>query len=193
MSTLDLSACTDLIDAIAVPIFIVEDDLKVLAVNSAARDMFGLSKEVFYRQRGGDVLHCLQAHDAPEGCGSHKLCATCVIRNSVTASLKDSMASRRYMRLRRKVDSGLQDRELRISSRPLPNAGPNVVVLTVEDAGELTQLRDILPICMMCKKVRNDKQFWQHVETYFRDAVGVDFSHGLCPECEAAYRQRQGL
>lgn len=45
------------------------------------------------------------------------------------------------------------------------------------------QLQGILPICMYCKKVRNDQNYWQQVESYIGEHSQARFSHGLCPEC----------
>jgi sigma-B regulation protein RsbU (phosphoserine phosphatase) len=50
----------------------------------------------------------------------------------------------------------------------------------------LTQVRSLeglLPICSYCKKIRDDHNYWQQVETYLLDRAGVRFSHGICPEC----------
>jgi len=48
---------------------------------------------------------------------------------------------------------------------------------------EVKTLRGILPICSFCKKIRNDKGYWDQVEVYIRDHTDVDFSHGVCPDC----------
>ena len=48
---------------------------------------------------------------------------------------------------------------------------------------EVKTLRGILPICMRCKKIRNDKGFWQSVEAYVSERSYAEFSHGLCPDC----------
>ena len=48
---------------------------------------------------------------------------------------------------------------------------------------EIKTLRGILPICSSCKKIRDDKGYWQQVEVYVRDHTHADFSHGYCPEC----------
>jgi len=45
-------------------------------------------------------------------------------------------------------------------------------------------LEGFLPICMYCKRVRNEKNFWQQVETYVTDHSHARFSHGICAECE---------
>ncbi|MEO7426499.1 MAG: response regulator [Fibrobacteria bacterium] len=44
-------------------------------------------------------------------------------------------------------------------------------------------LQDLLPICMYCKKIRNDQAYWETVENYFSAHVGADFTHSLCPDC----------
>ncbi len=48
---------------------------------------------------------------------------------------------------------------------------------------EVTELSGILPICASCKKIRNDKGYWQHVEEYLSKHTNAEFSHGLCEEC----------
>ncbi len=48
---------------------------------------------------------------------------------------------------------------------------------------EVKVLRGMLPICSHCKKIRNDQDLWQTVESYIKDHAAVDFSHGICPEC----------
>lgn len=48
---------------------------------------------------------------------------------------------------------------------------------------QVKQLRGLLPICMYCKKIRNDGDYWQQVETYISDHSEAEFSHGICPGC----------
>jgi len=44
-------------------------------------------------------------------------------------------------------------------------------------------LKGLLPICASCKKIRNDKGYWQQVESYLAEHSEVQFSHGICPDC----------
>jgi hypothetical protein len=48
---------------------------------------------------------------------------------------------------------------------------------------EVETLRGLLPICASCKKIRDDKGYWNTVEEYFGQRSSVDFSHTLCPDC----------
>lgn len=44
-------------------------------------------------------------------------------------------------------------------------------------------LSGLLPICANCKKVRNDKGYWDQLEEYFAEHSRIEFSHSICPEC----------
>ena len=44
-------------------------------------------------------------------------------------------------------------------------------------------LSGLLPICANCKKIRDDKGYWNQIEAYIRDHSEADFSHSICPEC----------
>ncbi|MEO6036628.1 MAG: hypothetical protein ABIQ35_15365, partial [Verrucomicrobiota bacterium] len=44
-------------------------------------------------------------------------------------------------------------------------------------------LSGLLPICASCKKIRDDKGYWQQVETFIKARSDADFSHGMCPDC----------
>lgn len=48
---------------------------------------------------------------------------------------------------------------------------------------EVKTLSGLLPICSWCKKIRDDKGYWNQLESYISQHSGVDFSHGVCPEC----------
>jgi len=50
-------------------------------------------------------------------------------------------------------------------------------------SAEVDQLEKFLPICSHCKKIRDDKKYWQEIETFFSQRQGTKFSHGICPDC----------
>ena len=45
------------------------------------------------------------------------------------------------------------------------------------------QLQGLLPICAYCKRIRDDQNYWNQVETYLAEHTDVQFSHGICPSC----------
>lgn len=58
---------------------------------------------------------------------------------------------------------------------------------TDEARKELKTLSGLLPICAHCKKVRDDRGYWNQIETYVSMHSEADFSHGICPECEQVH------
>ena len=48
---------------------------------------------------------------------------------------------------------------------------------------EVETLRGLLPICASCKKIRDDKGYWNHIEVYLSRHSDMDFTHTLCPDC----------
>lgn len=48
---------------------------------------------------------------------------------------------------------------------------------------QVDELKRLLPICMYCKKIRHDKDYWEEVESYMRTQTGTDFTHSICPSC----------
>jgi PAS domain S-box-containing protein len=48
---------------------------------------------------------------------------------------------------------------------------------------EVRTLQAILPLCSYCRKVRDDEDYWQTVESYVSKHTDTKFSHGICPEC----------
>lgn len=78
--------------------------------------------------------------------------------------------------LRVRVEVGVQMLELR---RVLADR-----VKELEGAlSQVKVLQGLLPICSYCKKVRDDQNYWQKVDSYISDRTNVQFSHGICPEC----------
>jgi len=52
-----------------------------------------------------------------------------------------------------------------------------------EALAKVKQLSGLLPMCASCKKIRDDKGYWNQLEAYISDHSEADFSHGICPEC----------
>jgi hypothetical protein len=51
-------------------------------------------------------------------------------------------------------------------------------------------LTGLLPICATCKRIRDDRGYWQQVETYLSQHSEITFTHGICPECAGEYERR---
>jgi DNA-binding response OmpR family regulator len=52
-----------------------------------------------------------------------------------------------------------------------------------EAIDDVKALKTLIPICMYCKSVRDDRDYWHQIEEYIHKETGSDFSHGICPAC----------
>jgi PAS domain S-box-containing protein len=52
-----------------------------------------------------------------------------------------------------------------------------------EALNKVKTLSGLLPICAACKKIRDDKGYWNELETYIRAHSEAKFTHGICPDC----------
>ncbi len=58
-----------------------------------------------------------------------------------------------------------------------------LIVELQQALSEVKVLSGLLPICASCKKIRDDKGYWNRIETYIGKHSNAQFSHGICPEC----------
>jgi len=60
-----------------------------------------------------------------------------------------------------------------------------LVIEELTDAlGRIETLRGLIPICSYCKRIRDDKGYWNKIESYISEHSRAEFTHGICPECE---------
>ena len=59
----------------------------------------------------------------------------------------------------------------------------NLIKELQEALKNIKTLRGLLPICASCKKIRDDKGYWNGLETYIHQHTEAEFTHGICPEC----------
>ena len=71
-----------------------------------------------------------------------------------------------------------------ITESVLAEAEKRRLIKELQDAlAEVKTLRGILPICMHCKKIRDEEGAWKQLELYIRDHTHAEFSHGICGPC----------
>jgi PAS domain S-box-containing protein len=56
---------------------------------------------------------------------------------------------------------------------------------------EVNSLREILPICSYCRRIRDDENYWHTVENYISRHTATQFSHSICPHCLATQVESQ--
>jgi hypothetical protein len=142
-----------------------------------------LKRPAILKRRGGEVLNCLHATDVPEGCGRAPLCKACVIRNSVTEAFQGNRVVRRRKKLEILREGHKTEIYALITASPFYYKKRPLALLVIEDISEIAELQRMIPVCSICKKVRDDQKSWSRFEAYFKEHWDVDFSHGYCPEC----------
>ena len=85
--------------------------------------------------------------------------------------------------LRQAMDAGIDD----FLTKPLDREAILMRLRVAERILEFTKqirvLKELIPICMYCKRIRDDTNYWDQVEHYIHEHTGSNFSHGICPEC----------
>ena len=175
--------CRAILNAVPLWAFVMDGDMRLRDLNDAALARFGPGKAGLLRRRGGEVLRCLQSSQVPDGCGHAPACRSCVIRRAVMESVEGGSVLRRPTSVELSPGGDAARLELLITANPMPDSEEPLAILVVEDVSEEARLREIVPICAKCKRVRCDDGYWHSVETYFNEHAGVVFSHGLCPNC----------
>ena len=86
--------------------------------------------------------------------------------------------------LESKVAERTADLRAEIVQRQRAEAEREKVIAELQEAlASVRTLSDLLPICASCKKIRDDKGYWNQIETYIEEHAGTRFSHGICPQC----------
>ncbi len=71
-----------------------------------------------------------------------------------------------------------------ITARKRADEERECLVVELQTAlAEVKTLREFLPICSYCRKIRDDADYWHTVESYFATHTNTKFSHGICPSC----------
>jgi len=85
--------------------------------------------------------------------------------------------------LRKAMDAGIDDFLAKPLDREAIMMRLRVAERILEFTTQIRELKDLIPICMYCKRVRNDTDYWDQVETFMHAHTGSTFSHGCCPDC----------
>lgn len=175
-----------ILNAMPCPVFVVEEEVRILDFNTAAGKLLNEQRERVLQRRIGEILHCLHATEGPEGCGLTPACAQCPIRMSVNCALGGEAPLRQTAKLDVLQDGQVVEALFLVTVAPFVFENIKLALLILEDVREMALLRQMLPICSHCKQVRDDKNYWQSVESYLSDHLEIDCTHSLCPDCAEA-------
>lgn len=168
-----------LLDSIPAIIVVIDAELSIVFRNTEAGGL--LRNPGPLKEKLGDLLDCVNSSEALGGCGKSKICETCSVRTWVTDAVAGkSMRRGRVLYERR----GVGPVPILITAAPFDYEDLGLSLVVIEDVRELEELRSLLPICFGCKRIRDDADYWQSVESYIEAHMAdVRFTHGICPKC----------
>jgi len=118
----------------------------------------------------GDVLHCEYQMKRKDG-------STFISEHTVTGTFDDTGKRITGVHVIRDITERKQTEEQR----------DRLISELQKALSEVKTLQGFLPICSHCKKIRDDKGYWNQIESYIHKHSDAKFSHGICPECAKKY------
>ncbi len=145
-------------------------DGDIIDCNPSAERIFGYSKKELLGKRPA-MLH--RPEDA------------CALEEDMAASRADTARQRRSecVFVRKDGTEGISERMVMPLRFHFEERHQILTVWLYNDITEVLTLRGCLPICASCKKIRDDKGYWNQIESYIRDHSEAEFTHSLCPVC----------
>ena len=180
-----------IIHSIPAMLLVVDEDVRILALNPAAREGLRLDPAAALGRRGGEALGCSHAAEHEEGCGHAVACRSCTIRNAVKLVLEGGTIHRKSGCLELAEGGQTTALAILVSAGILPLEDRQRVLLTIENVEELTQLRRLLPLCSLCGTTRDDPGYLSEVAAYRENHPSADILQALCPECAGKIRPEE--
>ena len=173
-----------ILEALSIPILVIDRDYRTIGANSAACRSFCASKDSIVGHKCFSISHNLDKPCWHEGIG----CPT-----KAAFELKKQTRA-----IHEHIYGGKTVFEEIIASPIFDDQGE--VEFVVEELNNITELmqskeivdhlmkdirtlRGLLPICAQCKKIRDEKGYWNELESYISSHSEAEFSHGLCEFC----------
>lgn len=175
------------LEALSHPFYVINvKDYSISLANSAAR--LGALTEA-------STCHALTHHSAEPCAGDHP-CPLLIVRATGRPTVvehvhydRDGVARNIEVHAFPIFDASgelvqMIEYGLDITARKQMEAERDKVLAELQRAlANVRALSGMLPICAACKKIRDDKGYWNQIEVYIRDHSEADFSHSICPEC----------
>ena len=175
----------NILDSI-IPVCVTNMQYEILLTNKSYNAIFGKPSPGMrcFESRSGPSCHTPncpihQIHDGAEQ-------FTCEITKKGNADIQSKtyiVTARPFYDARQTV-IGLVESFQDITERTNLEIEKNQLIEKLQKALiQVKQLSGFLPICASCKKIRDDKGYWNQIETYIKEHSEAEFSHGICPEC----------
>ncbi len=174
-------------DELPVPVIVVDSDVKIVYANKSARTFVGEESANILRKRWGEILHCVNQGISPEGCGRQAVCKGCGIRQIVASAYREGKGGRHLEEFLMQESKAVRRVRFVIHSVLTSIEGNDHVMLVLDDITDVVEGKGVLPICAVCKRVREADNKWEEIETYLSNRAGIMITHTVCPECVVSH------
>ena len=106
-----------------------------------------------------------------------------VIIETLTRGATDYVLKHHLSKLVPAVERALREAEERHKRREAEKERERLIGELQDALARVKTLSGLLPICSSCKKIRDDKGYWNRLETYLQEHSGAKLTHGICPDC----------
>jgi PAS domain S-box-containing protein len=183
----------DITSHLAEGIYVMDGQGRVTFMNPEAERLLGWTMDELNEKGVHNLIHSQRADGtglSPEECEMHGVIRTG--KNLVSADevfmRKDgtifpiSVVSSPIFENGSPVASVTAFRDI-TELRDLEQERERLILDHLEALSQIKTLSGMLPICVSCKRIRDDAGYWNQIEAYIQQHSEAEFSHGLCPEC----------
>ncbi|MGD0283290.1 MAG: PAS domain S-box protein, partial [Dissulfurispiraceae bacterium] len=179
--------------SLAEGIYVLNKQANIIFMNPEAERLLGWSYTELTGRNIHDVIHCSKADGPPlhlEECSMYNVIRTGVPSVSMNEvfTRKDgtifpvSIVASPIMENGKVVNAVIAFRDITVRKQ-IETEREKLIVELQEALAKVKQLSGLLPICASCKKIRDDRGYWNQIETYISEHSEALFSHAICPEC----------
>lgn len=140
----NVSFLQSLFDSIPSMLFVMDDDVRVVHLNAAARQFNGADSLHRILGSGGQALNCINVEHDTNACGRTENCRKCLVRRSVGAAAKGRSIRRETTRMQLADKRGHREAHFLVTSSPFVHDDRSLVLLIMEDISELKQAEERL-------------------------------------------------
>ena len=168
-----------------IPVCITNKDYEIIMANDSYWSIWGKPEST--------SLKCYE-HRPGESCHTENCALTRVINGAkeyVAESKKEYsnethyfiVTARPFLDAKNKIAGIIESFQDITERRKLEDEKGNLINQLQASLEKVKLLSGFIPICASCKKIRDDKGYWNQLEAYIRDHSEAEFSHGICPDC----------